>query len=171
VLRLLGVPRNVGLVMSTKRSSAHNRELTLAVGEIPFADAVPRDTHPFVGFDQRFITVGWMRRGIASGRIPRRSRFDPKIEAEATLLLAVEQSRPQHPAMRCRPFATRSKVMQRGDRIDFRGALIVRLTDGQGDTSAVKGYASTAGSRLEIRAGPVLLDVGPFPGSTTSECS
>ena len=156
VLFLVGVPSNMATIFprDALRTGLGNPRLVLALGQVPLAQKAPGDVHPIpIPFDERYITVGWLRQGVKSGRIPRLAYIAPNIVAEANLRVALVQRGGPHPSRPCKPFTARTQRIEAGQHIDFEGALWVRVIGEGGAVSRIRGFSSDtgSGSRQSVR--------------------
>jgi hypothetical protein len=91
---LVGLPGNVSYVNTYTRAQEHStalyRTTVLDLPRLPQSQAAPR---PFEPLPQ--ISIGWLRDGVASGRIPAPSRVTDTQRAAAALLLAVRATAPR----------------------------------------------------------------------------
>jgi hypothetical protein len=117
----------------------------------------------------RDITVSWIRHALERGRIPD-TASSPDDAATATVILALRQTGDPEPTGPCKPFEARTSRLEAGEWIDFRGTVLVRLLGDDGGNSAVVGYLSGGGSRLTAVAGPLVLEVAPYPDVEVVEC-
>jgi hypothetical protein len=167
VLVLLGVPGNIETMWTGSRVG--DRSLILALGQVPLAREVPGDVHPIPRYGYKSITVGWLREGVESGKIPRLAYIHPDIAADATLRIALAQTGGPDPGGPCRSFTAGTRRLEAGEYVDFAGTVLVRLLAEDGGES-VKGFVSADGSRLEALAGPLTLEIAPYPGVEVVEC-
>jgi hypothetical protein len=173
VLFLLGVPSNMATIFPREalRTGLGRPELVLSLGQVPLAQKVPGDVHPIPSvFDERYITVGWLREGVKSGRIPRLAYIAPNMVAEADLRVALVQRGQPWPSGPCKPFTARTQRIEAGQHIDFVGKLLVRLVGDGGGVSSAKSFWSGLGSRLAAVGGPLTIDIAPNPGAEAFEC-
>ena len=91
-LFLIGVPANLSEVHEFNRTLFLGRKReVLVLADSDALDSLPRDTRPFDS-GERNISVGWLRDGRASGRIPGAARgFTAVDEADALNLIALSQ--------------------------------------------------------------------------------
>jgi hypothetical protein len=180
VLFLVGVPGNMGDLWQERSASARQfavagpvrggRGLLLAVAHSPALDAAAPQVRPFPGPANRDITVAWLRHVRDRGRLPDDAP-SPDDAATATMILALRQTGDSESTGPCTPFEARTSRLEQGEWIDFRGSVLVRLLGDDGGRSAVFGYASGSGSRLLAVAGPLTLELAPYPGLEAVECA
>jgi hypothetical protein len=135
---------------------ADSRPILEAMAHSPLLDDVPSDHVPVNGaFDELDLTVGWLRRSAAAGRIPEPESVDPQVALTATSYLVLTQRTGSDQAAGC-PAAAEPvrQVLGPGDQLGFEGAIAVAITDGE-DESRPRELRSTDGSVLRALAGPV----------------
>jgi hypothetical protein len=105
-LLLAGVPGNVRLLADPPAAAfsasfqRSYKRFVLSLPRVPMASEVPRSVEPD---PQRTLSVsiGWLRDGVASGRIPDPGPLTPLEAADATVRLALVQT--SRPERGCRP--------------------------------------------------------------------
>jgi hypothetical protein len=166
---VFGMARNVdGLWVDHPGTTTQEAEVR-AIVSVPAFDRVPDSVHPFpelIGPSQ--ITVGWLRAGVASGRIDPLEHIDEPAAAAATLRLALEQ-RHVRIGGDCHPMRKGVRTLEAGDRIDFIGAFLVELITKDGVRSPIVAYGHIRGKRVVAMTGPLKLDIAPYTASTL-EC-
>jgi len=165
VVLLLGVPSNVRAVVDYTKSQAADarryRHTLFALPRLPLATRVPRSLEPLTG-----ITIGWLRAGAASGRIPAPGTVTPSEAATDGLRLSLRTSTSHSRRARsCRSLTTPVVIrLRRGERIAIaRGTMRAVPTAGAGDQAYppeyARGVAVTAVvPRVRFRAEPVARD-------------
>ena len=97
-LLLVGIPGNVTAFARSTRdavSADHEpglREMILSLPRVPAAREVPPDVVPYPDGFTYLVTIGWLRAGAASGRIPKPRQISPEQQAMDTLRLSFLQS-------------------------------------------------------------------------------
>jgi hypothetical protein len=176
-LLLLGVPGNVDGIRAEGRNrlTLGNPRRIEALAHSPYTRLVPRSTRPLggsgsgtVGFfaeGPEEVTVGWLRDGAASGRIPSPPPMTPEEEAAISLDLVLQHGRVARSGHACAQLAAPKKqVLQAGDTVIFAGGpLVVQLITDDGTVSTPVRYQTDHGDRLKALAGPLQLRVSP-PG-------
>jgi hypothetical protein len=103
---LVGLPGNTRLLADppaaafTEDFQHTYRRLVLSLPRVPVAAEVPRSIEP----DPKrlfTVTIGWLRDGVRSGRIPDPGKITPREQADATVRLAFVQT--TRPKRGCRP--------------------------------------------------------------------
>ncbi|MDP9335332.1 MAG: hypothetical protein M3Q30_18780 [Actinomycetota bacterium] len=92
VLVLVGIPGNVRVLVDNTPDWRVYKLLVLSAPRLPISAALPRSVRP-VGFGNPWLTMGWLRDGIASGRIPEPKPLTPEYVAFRTLGLALQPAR------------------------------------------------------------------------------
>jgi hypothetical protein len=94
VLLIIGVPGNVKSFLDARHreEATHEqmRKLVLSLPRVPAASTVPGWVHPDWGGSGWRITMGWLRHGAASGRIPDPGPIHPDTEAELKMRLETQ---------------------------------------------------------------------------------
>jgi predicted lipoprotein with Yx(FWY)xxD motif len=102
---LIGIPGNVQALSSKPtglfqtQAEVTYRQTMVALASVPVAHQVPRST-PVYDMTSLFapspppldVTLGWLLDQKAAGRLPSSGPLDPRLEADATLSLALKQS-------------------------------------------------------------------------------
>lgn len=123
-LLLIGVPGNVRVAADKETDWRGYKQLILSAARLPIFAHAPRSVHPD-GFGDRWLTIGWLRDGIASGRIPAPDLLTPAKVAVFTLDLALQ------PAVRARQQPcvaldhTIIRVLATGHALTLNGAVSV----------------------------------------------
>lgn len=179
---LIGVPGNIGSI-DTMQSPVATPELILAMAHVPAAAVTPRELTPLnprsrmvpavreFGGAYRWVTVGWLRDGVASGRIPDLDPVPPREAVEATLVLALYVEDDARVLENCRPLSR--KVVRRlegGDSVGFRGVILVAVRTPGGVRSRVFALSRDRPSRLVTRYGPLIAEVGGYSGAPAELC-
>jgi len=166
VLVLIGVPGNVRVLLDNAPDWRMYKQLVLSAPRLPISPALPRSVLP-ERFGDRWLTIGWLRDGIASGRVPAPAPMTPSYVAARTLDLALQPTGTA-PARACQglreplvvllatgeiltvkshavlvsivaPGGTVSppRRLQRGTHVAVAGPLRLRLSKTPGDAAAV----------------------------------
>jgi hypothetical protein len=165
VVLLLGVPSNLRAVANYTKGQAADarryRQTVFALPRLPLAARVPPSLEPLPG-----ITIGWLRAGAASGRIPAPGTVTPAEAATDELRLSF-RTRTAHPlrARSCRSLAGPVVIrLRRGQRIAIaHGTVRVVLADGTNDQAYPAQYdagvvLTVVVPRVTFRAEPVAHD-------------
>jgi hypothetical protein len=152
VLVLIGVPGNVRVLVDNAPDWRVYKQFVLSSPRLPISAALPRSLRPN-RFGDRWLTIGWLRDGVASGRIPAPSDMTPVYVAARTLDLALQ------PVSTARPRPCRGLLdpvvllLATGDTLTVKGgAVLVSLVP--------IGAAHSPPRRLE--PGIVLAVAGPL---------
>jgi hypothetical protein len=158
-LFLVGVPANLDRVRTLQEQPLEGRKrdvLLLASSDVQAQ--LSRGFRPFDGAE-RNISIGWLRDGRASGRIPEPDApVDEQDEADVVAMITIREP-VERPDARCRPVrGTVERTVTRGDRIRFRGPVVVRVRPPGGPSSTPR----------ELRSGPIaVVVVGYGPADVT----
>jgi hypothetical protein len=180
VLLLVGVPGNVRVLVDldrkgdvSDRAVFHRfyRRTLLAAPRVPVASEVPAWVQLEPTF-ARGVTIGWLRHGLASGRLPDVRPIDERTEANLTLRLALHQLVRSSPKRVCgRLSAPRELELNKGESLEIRdgGVRVVLLTENGRSQGFV--YVPEDGATLEALAGPLRLRVSAnAPGRQSRVC-
>jgi hypothetical protein len=142
---------------------ADSRQILEAMAHSALLDDVPPDHIPVNGaFEELDLTVGWLRRNAAAGRIPDPGDVDPRVALTATNYLVLAQQHTGFRAGGCAPAAEPVRlVLDAGEQLAFEGTILVAVADGAVE-SRPRELRSTEGASLRALAGPVEVVVrGP----------
>jgi hypothetical protein len=94
VALLIGMPGNIAVAVrhgdENRATAAFFRPFILTLPRLPVARVLPAGIHPDIYYDP-WMTLGWLRAGVASGRIPPPpSTVTPRDRATWTLGLALQ---------------------------------------------------------------------------------
>jgi hypothetical protein len=151
VVLLIGVPGNIAVAVrhgnENRALAAWYRPYILSLPRLAVAKVLPPNTHPDMHFDP-WMTLGWLRAGVASGRIP---TPPPTVTADDratwTLQLALQPSGQEAP--NCRAYALPTSILlHRGDTV-----------------TAGRGATATLMTSPRVRSKPLPL-IGYFPHAT-----
>jgi hypothetical protein len=167
LLFIVGIWGNVNAIeqTGTERLRLGPKDYLLAVGQTPVEDDVPARTK-ILGFSGPEVTMGWVRSGVRSGRIPTPSYSETQL-ASVALSIALEVHAVDSTLNRCAPLASPvQRQLQKGESFDVRnGPVSVVLMH---DSVSSNPQTLAAGqSRIVARAGPLDLRVGPISGRPT----
>jgi len=131
-LLLIGVPGNLSTTWNQTglgRGDRVDRALFLAFASVPEAGAAPDWVRPDPQ-SARTLTMGWLRKGVARGQVPRPSDIDPALAEEATFRIALQPvRRPTSHASCGRITEPIERYLEPGELIGFLGSVLVRKTD------------------------------------------
>jgi hypothetical protein len=158
-LFLIGVPGNLRIAADRAPDWREYKKVVLSTLHLPISPELPDWVRPERAFNP-WLTVGWLRAGVASGRVPRAPiKMTPAFIAVRSRDLALQPAPSQHlrSCRRVSPGTTR--VLSRDE--PFRVL--------SGDVSVVyqvPGGAASSSRRLDSEtyvavAGPLLLRVAP----------
>ena len=135
VVLLVGVPGNIVDASHFGRREAQitkqSRAALLSIGRLPLASRAPADLQPDP-FVAPLVTIGWLRAGVASGRVPAPAHApDAALLASNRLRLSLMQvETPRGPACAALTGPVDRRI-ERGDRLRIgNGAVRVQLLDG-----------------------------------------
>jgi hypothetical protein len=137
------------------------RQNFLLTPRLPLADAVPRGLHPDLALAP-WVTLGWMRDGVADGRFPAPAKVSPTVRATSELQLALRQEY-RHEPTTCAPLSSPSVRLAAGGSLRLSTPVAVVFTDDSGVRSAPVTFDPRAGVYLLAYAGPLRLDVQTTP--------
>ncbi|MEJ7583563.1 MAG: hypothetical protein WKF43_05605 [Acidimicrobiales bacterium] len=179
---LVGVHGNLGAVEVAENKGV-DPALVIALAQVPAEATVPASFRPFaesperVGFEHRIVgdaprlTMGWLREGVATGRIPELRPVAPDIVADATILLALFVDDEPAAVGPCVPLERAvTRRLDAGEAIGFRGPVLVTIRTPGGVPSRILGIARPRPSRLVTRYGPLTVTMAPFPGPPVQRC-
>lgn len=167
---LIGVPSNVDDITHRVNREAPPA-LVLAFGRAEAGATAPADLKPLEGTGVRSLTLGWLRAGVRTGKIPQ-PRLDPATLAQANASLALYVDGGGVDPATCRPLRADGEVveMRAGESIGFKGAVITAVTTPHGRSPLVFGFNATEPSRLTSRYGPISVTIGPFTDRPVELC-
>ena len=123
------------------------RQSILTLPRLPIASEVPRDLHPDLDLAP-WVTMGWLRDGVASGRIPEPDPVDAAATRTAELRLALVRTLGHRP-LDCEPVSEPTDVhLEAGGSIRSPGALRVTYTDPSGARSEPVEYEASVAQYL-----------------------
>jgi hypothetical protein len=93
---VVGIPGNLNVITNYMHrgivtNQVKYKQMMLSLPYVPAAKEVPADVKP-EQFLAHFVTIGWLRAGAASGRIPEPSTISPENAAMDTLRLSFRQA-------------------------------------------------------------------------------
>ena len=138
------------------------RRMMLTMPRVPLADEVPRDLRPDRSLAP-YVSVGWLRDGVRSGRIPPSEEVTPEERATAEARVVLHEH-PYHHPVDCETVDGRvTTTLQRGSSIRLPGEG--RLWVGYTDADGASGVVTFRGRNVPVvaYAGPVKVNVAPSP--------
>jgi hypothetical protein len=137
VALVIGIPGNISILtkdIGTPASFSAYRQFILSLPRLAGAQQVPSSIHPDPAFD-RWVTMGWLRAGVKSGRIPPPGPVPPEDTANWTLALDLEPT--SHLAKGVCVVVALPTTLRLGlkDTITFSSAMSVTYLVGNGSRS------------------------------------
>jgi hypothetical protein len=160
LLLLVGIPGNVDFIVHYDKRVKNllgSPDLMLALPRAPFARDAPRALRPAPDLAP-YVTIGWLRDGVAAGRIPDPARVAPLTAATANLRLSLLQSDRPTTASHCRVLrAPVTRTLTRGQSIVFNAG---RLRVAQAANPFIQvSYGIWYGRTLVAVRGPLTLQL------------
>ncbi|MCU1465612.1 MAG: hypothetical protein JWM72_1540 [Actinomycetia bacterium] len=156
-LLLVGVPGNVRVAADNAPDWRVYKQLILSAPRLPILAAAPRSVEPD-RFGNQWLTLGWMRDGIASGRIPKPAVLTPANVATYSLYFALQAAPPrrEYPCVTLHRAVIR--VLTAGRTLALKSAVSVRYVPVGGVASSARllqpgNYTAVAGP-LRLRLSP-----------------
>jgi hypothetical protein len=144
------------------------RQLILRLPRLPIASEVPRELHPELELAP-WVTMGWLRDGVASGRVPEPDPVDPAVTATEELRLALVR-KVQHRPVGCEPVSGPIDVrLEAGGSVKSPGVIRVTYTGPSGATSQPVDYEASVAQYLVAYADLERLRLEPQPAGTDLE--
>jgi hypothetical protein len=173
---LLFVASVVGNVRDFDRSETLDqferayRQQMLRLPRLPIATEVPRGLHPDLGLAP-WVTIGWLRDGVASDRIPEPDPADAGVVATAEVRLALVRTL-RHTPVRCQPVSGSIDIrLAAGGSIKAPGPMRVTYTSPSGARSQPVEYEASIAQHLVAYADMERLQVEPLQaGAITGLC-
>ena len=142
---VVGVPGNIiVLVKHTDQTSSQAetyRKFILTLPRLPVAKRLPPSTHPDNLYDP-WLTIGWLRAGVSSGRIPSPGHVPATDTASWTLLLALQPALQQANGS-CAPFRLPGTVyITPGSTVTTDASIAVTYIPERGPRSAAALFGS-----------------------------
>ncbi len=133
---VVGIPGNVRIAVDQTRADTPGfqayKVLILSLPRLPVARDVPTSMHPDYAAYDDWVTMGWLRAGVSSGRIPPPGPISPNDAAKWTFELAFQPT--THPAKgACVPVSLPATLhLDNGDTVTVSHAitLVYRPPDG-----------------------------------------
>jgi hypothetical protein len=180
VLLLIGVPGNLSAASdfgeANTRITDQTRNMMRSIAQLSAAERAPASLLPDP-INAPWVTLGWIRAGVRSGRIPERRTVDADLVASNRLrlsLMQVSTSRGDSCPALTRPADRR---LDRGDRLRIgNGAVSVRALTRSRPTGFPVAYGNVllgAGPddhELVAVSGPLRVRVGPLRGKHSQLC-
>jgi hypothetical protein len=179
---LIGVPHNIsksrGFARTQEKLTRGPRQVLLSISASHLARDAPPTLHPVPGVSP-FVTMGWIRSGVASGRIPKLRNVSPMLARTNTLRLSLMEVE-RRTASSCR--ALHGPIVRRlrsGAAIGLSGrgrVLVSLLSPGERPPwSAPVPFGPTFISpsferRLVAIAGPITIRISPMKGFPVAVC-
>jgi hypothetical protein len=165
-LLAIGLPGNVDGLRDRPPYSLGSRNAVVAVAHSDLLDQLPPDTALLApeGYRDVAPTAGWLRSTVADGRLSAPEHLTAQQTMNADLTIALVQGGAVN-ERECPVLAGTPRVrVDRGDRIVFSDTInVVLVRDAM--QSSPRSFTSGAGDVVEVRAGPVDLEVaGPREG-------
>jgi hypothetical protein len=135
------------------------KKVVLSTLHLPISPELPDWVHPERAFNP-WLTVGWLRAGVASGRVPRAPlEMTPAFIAARSLDLALEPapSQPLRPCRRVSPGTTRALTRDHRFTVLSGEVSVVYQVPGGAASSSRRLFSGT----YVAVAGPLLLQVAP----------
>ena len=125
-LLVVGIPGNVDLIVhfeTERQGSLGQKDLVLALSQVPFAHEVPHGLHPIPEYgDAESVTIGWLLSGVRAGRIPVPGHVDPLTSAYAKFRLSLFQSQRATEHGRCTALVHPvTRTLQQGQAVRING--------------------------------------------------
>lgn len=163
-LLLVGVPGNLRIAVDHAPDWREYKDVVLSTLHLPISPALPNWVKPERAFNT-WLTVGWLRAGVASGRVPAAPfEMTPAFVASRSLDLALQPLPPRR-LRPCRPLSPgTTRLLTRDEPFSvFSGdvSVVYQLPNRAASTSR----RLTAGTYVAV-AGPLVLRVAPTrPGA------
>jgi hypothetical protein len=157
-LLVLGMPGNVDFMVhydTRVKNGLGSPDLILALPRMRLARDAPRELRPAPDVAP-YVTIGWLRDGVADGRIPTPDRVAPLTSATANLRLSLLQSKRRPAPLHCSALrAPVTRTLTAGQSIVFNGGRI-RVALAQNPFIQVS-YGIWYGRTLVTLRGPMTL--------------
>jgi hypothetical protein len=174
VLLLVGIPGNVLVSWHQEgkgRGERSDRAVYLAFA--PIAEAEGADD--YVRPDPRSaapLTLGWLRDGIADGRVPVPDDIPSGVAAEARLRLSLQLSQIGWPVTACEPIERRDRLhLEQGQAVGLRGTARVYDANVSDDERVALTFEGGKGRALTAYRGPLDLVISPQQGDDAALCT
>jgi hypothetical protein len=159
-LFLIGVPGNLRIAADHAPDWREYKLLVLSTLHLPISPELPDWVHPEQAFNP-WLTVGWLRAGVASGRVPRvrPDKMTPAFIAARSVSLALQPAPSAHlrSCRRVSPGTTR--VLTRDEHVVVRSGEVSVVYQVPGGTAS-SSRRLKPGTYVAV-AGPLLLRVAP----------
>jgi hypothetical protein len=159
---VIGVPGNVRVVADNATDLRTYKQFILSSPRLPISPALPRSLRPD-RFGNPWLTMGWLRDGVASGRIPEPSGLTPTYVESRTLDLALQpaSSATERPCVGLLKPVVR--VLATGQVLTVKsGSILVALELRGGAPSPTR--LLHPGNQVAV-AGPLRLRLSPAPAN------
>jgi hypothetical protein len=171
---VIGVPGNVGLIVDKAAEDAPSaqryRNFILALPRLPIAAQVPQTIHPDPTYDP-WVTVGWLRSGVRSGRIPPPGPIAPAQIAAITMHLAWQPA-PGPASGRCDDVVLPATVsVDKGSSLTSVGAIDITDLVANGVNSTPIVLSGFAPQNTFVTYGTFTIRIDPtHRGQTAAVC-
>jgi hypothetical protein len=167
---LVGIPGNINITwnqVGKGRGERSDRGVYLAFAAVPAGVGAPDWLRPDPNAAAP-LTLGWLRKGIADGKVPRPKSIDPEVEREATFRLSLQQISAAPSDLRdCAALTQPTDLrLEKGATVGFRmGTIRVGPTRKPGDPKPPPplNFKAARASRLLAVRGPLELRITPHP--------
>ena len=169
VALVIGIPGNVSILtqdIGSRASFSAHRQYILSLPRLAGAQQVPSSIYPDPGFDP-YLTMGWLRAGVKSGRIPPPGPVPPKDTAYWTLALDLQPT--SHPAKGvCVVVALPTTLrLAEKDTITFKSAINLTYLAGNGTRSAPRSFGGFQSTTSYVAYGSMTIEAVPIANSET----
>jgi hypothetical protein len=115
------------------------------------------------------VTIGWIRAGVESGRIPTAS-YSPKRLTTVALSIVLETRASDSRPNECAPLTepTERRLLANESFGVIGGPIAVTLVHNGVSSDPVR-YANGGPTRISARAGPLDLRISPVAGATATQ--
>jgi hypothetical protein len=158
---LVGLPGNIAALHASgpATQALGDPDLVLTMARLPLARQVPREVEPYAGTVTGF-SIGWLRDGVASGRVPEPARSSRLTIAAAELRLSIDQTT-KPPSGICVPIKSGTRVhVQPGEALVMKSDLLLLTRPGVGRPAPQRYLNALYGTTLTIVGDP--LDLVPL---------
>jgi hypothetical protein len=159
-LLLVGVPRNLDISWNQTgagRGEASSKDVYLAFAQLPEAAGADDWIRPDPNLAPA-LTLGWLRAGISTGRVPAPESSSPDVIAEARFRLSLQMTPISKRLTDCIPVEKDQTVhLEQGQAVGIRNTVRVADSGAEGVPPLV--FRGGTGSRLLAYRGPLDLIV------------
>jgi hypothetical protein len=170
VLLAIGLPTNIDLLVNREPIELGAHDPVAAAAHSDLLSQLPADTRLFTtSFGPEFgPTAGWLRAAAAQRRISEPQNRTLLADADAQIALSQAGRTTSDRECPLRPSPLTARV-DRGDRIVFSGSINVIVARGD-RRSRPRQYSSEGGDEVEIRAGPVDVEIRGLGNQPPAVC-